>query len=557
MTDWLLDTLVWTGVLLALVMVLRRPVAQHFGPQAAYALWALPFLRLLMPGLTLPAWMNPAPEPVAAPVAEVVTVWVPKAAEPVAPAVAAPAASMLPDLLTLALAAWLVGAAVFLVFRFRAYFDMRRELLAEGREVGRVDGGWMGPIRLVESPATDTPLAFGVLDRVVVLPPRFLALAERSMRDLALAHELAHHRGGDLIANFAVQPLFALHWFNPLGWVGWRAMRRDQEAACDARVVRTADAGLRATYAQTIASFAAGPAVSRGVAMAAPMACPVLGDKSIIHRLRSLTMSDISARRRWAGRSLLLAGALALPLTASISYAEAMQDAPPPPRVPEAAGAPAAPEAPSVLEWNDIDGDNVTVEVTETEDGKHIERRIVRKSGEAGGDDGDQVFIIKTKDKDGKVRVEERRVKGFTFTDEDGNEISQEEFEKQFEQKWEWKAKEWEKMGEEIGAAMEKRIEMRLGDGVAPVAPVPPVAPVVKMKCDKAKGTSSKVATADGAVAISICAEGMAKETMALVAQSLGQARKTIEIDRNLTDEQRAEALRAIDAEIARMNKEG
>jgi bla regulator protein blaR1 len=125
MTDWLLDTLLWTGVLLALVLLLRRPVARHFGAQAAYALWALPFLRLLTPGITLPAWMNPAPEPASAPVAEAVTVSLSAAGAPVAAAVSSPAAGLPIDWLALGLAAWLVGAFVFLVFRFRAYFEMR------------------------------------------------------------------------------------------------------------------------------------------------------------------------------------------------------------------------------------------------------------------------------------------------------------------------------------------------------------------------------------------------------------------------------------------------
>ena len=46
MTDWLVHTLAWTAALIALVLVLRRPVARFFGPQAAYALWLLPMLRL-------------------------------------------------------------------------------------------------------------------------------------------------------------------------------------------------------------------------------------------------------------------------------------------------------------------------------------------------------------------------------------------------------------------------------------------------------------------------------------------------------------------------------
>ncbi|MCH2487790.1 MAG: hypothetical protein MK010_08625, partial [Erythrobacter sp.] len=84
-------------------------------------------------------------------------------------------------------------------------------------------------------------------------------------------------------------------------------------------------------------------------ALAAPMACPVLGDKSIIHRLRSLTMVEISPRRRFTSRALLLGGALALPLTASVSYAETIGgqvDLPDPPAPPAAPAIPTAPEAP-------------------------------------------------------------------------------------------------------------------------------------------------------------------------------------------------------------------
>ena len=45
----------------ALVLLLRRPVARHLGARAAYALWLLPFLRLLLPPVVLPAWLAPAP----------------------------------------------------------------------------------------------------------------------------------------------------------------------------------------------------------------------------------------------------------------------------------------------------------------------------------------------------------------------------------------------------------------------------------------------------------------------------------------------------------------
>ena len=53
--SWLVDTLLATGALIALVLVLRRPVARLFGAGLAYALWALPLLRLILPPLVLPA----------------------------------------------------------------------------------------------------------------------------------------------------------------------------------------------------------------------------------------------------------------------------------------------------------------------------------------------------------------------------------------------------------------------------------------------------------------------------------------------------------------------
>ncbi len=358
MTGLLLHTLAWTGVLIAAVLVLRRPVSRAFGPQAAYALWALPLLRLVLPPVTLPAWM--APETAAPAAAAPVTMAPPPADAMVWRAAEAPASggfdfmALLADvpLVEILLLVWLGGAAAFLALRFGAYFSLRGALLADARDVGRMPGGFgglLGPVRLIETRATNAPLAMGVLNPVIALPSGFLALYDREARDLALAHELAHHRGGDLLVNVLVQPLFALHWFNPLARYGWLALRRDQEAACDARVMARRSARERAAYAALIARFAAAPGAPHHAALTAPMACPVLGEKSIIHRLRSLAMSELSPRRRLAGRALLGAGLLVLPLTASISYAasEALREVPVPPAPPSPEAPPAPPAPPA------------------------------------------------------------------------------------------------------------------------------------------------------------------------------------------------------------------
>jgi bla regulator protein BlaR1 len=195
---------------------------------------------------------------------------------------------------------------------------------------------------------------------VIALPPLFMAQPDLAARDLAIAHELAHHKGHDLLANMAAQALLALHWFNPIAWYGWRAMRRDQEAACDARVLAGRGREERLTYAALIAGIATGPrSIAFERALAAPMACPVLGERSIVHRLRSLSMSEMSRRRRWFGRSLFVAGSLALPLTASISYASAsaQPSVPEPPAAPSPMAAPLPPAPPEAPEAHQAGGE--------------------------------------------------------------------------------------------------------------------------------------------------------------------------------------------------------
>jgi beta-lactamase regulating signal transducer with metallopeptidase domain len=516
-TAWLTDTLLYSGVLIALVLLVRRPAARWFGPKLAYALWTLPALRLVLPPIELPASMapqqaqlsdqalmalamaadaSPAPMPPPTPLWERADVWI---------------------------AAWLVGAALFLAWRIAGYRRMRRELLAKAHPVGEV-----GRIRLVETPAISSPVAFGVRDKVVALPPLFMAMPDRAARDLAIAHELAHHRGHDIAANFAAQPLLALHWFNPLAWIAWRAMRRDQEAACDARVLEGCGREQRAAYAGLIAGFAAGPRL----ALAAPMACPIIGEKSIIHRLRSLAMSDVSPRRLMLGRLLLAGGALALPLTASISYAAQEQPLPPadvapseappaplPPTPPAAPPAPQAPEAPKV---------------------QREERTIVLRNG----DDRDH-----------------RNVERHRFVFETDGPLSKEqqkhfdEMRKEWEKKgaeWQKKAGEWQKM-----AADQQRFALAFADR----------APDVSTDCDKTDGSASRSWTDnDGRQHIVICerivrdqarmAEHMALNGMDHARMGLRQARETIAANAEMSDSVKHEVLADLDREIARLDAE-
>ena len=517
MIPWLLDTLLYTGLLIALVLLVRRPVARHFGPTCAYALWALPGLRLVMPPVILPSSMAPAqPE-----IGEGALLALAMATE-ASPAPAAVDAPMWWDRAELLLALWLGGALLFLASRMANYLKMRRELLREARPVGEV-----GAIRLVEAPAADSPIAFGVFDKVVALPPQFMAMEDRAARDLAIAHELAHHRGHDLLANFAAQPLLALHWFNPLAWFGWRAMRRDQEAACDARVIAGRGREERIVYAKVIASFAAGPRL----ALAAPMACPILGEKSIIHRLRSLSMSDVSPVRRRLGRALLAGGAIALPLTASISYAEerSIEEIPLPP----SSVAAASPDALAAHE---------------------PEAALAPAYADAGHEARAMTAALQASEREAMPNVQSVRSRQREhLTAEQRRKL--EEMQRNFE----WNAAEWESFGvemEKFGAEMERWGEAFGEEQARRFAAMEREMPTVVESCDGSGRVARSWIDAAGRPRIAVCEQAAERQAQRSALTGLRSARSAIAHNRAMSDAVRTEVLEDLDEEIARLEAE-
>jgi len=182
MIGWALEAMLASALLMLAVLVLRGPVRTAFGARIAYALWALPALRLVMPPLP-EGWRGealpvlPAPEPI-----------VIMLGEPVAtlPVETTHSALGWPPV---ALGLWLGGAALLLAWQAVGYLRFRYNVLRLGIAVDRV-----GSITVVQSAATDGPLAFGVFDRVVAFPRDFAARFDPEERALALEHELVTMR---------------------------------------------------------------------------------------------------------------------------------------------------------------------------------------------------------------------------------------------------------------------------------------------------------------------------------------------------------------------------
>lgn len=236
--QWLFEATGLMSAALILVLLLRTPLRRGFGARAAYALWLLVPLALLVTLL-------PAPERNLVPM-RVAPVIVPA---DVTATASGSAALAWPGLL---LAAWLAGVLLLVIDAWRAQRRYRRAL---GVLRQRDDGC------LQSEGVRAGPAVFGLLRPRIVLPADFEQRYDHDERELVLAHERVHLRRGDLWINLAALALRGLQWFNPLMIYAAPRFRVDQEFAVDAAVLARRPSHIR-RYAEAMLKTQLGYATS-------------------------------------------------------------------------------------------------------------------------------------------------------------------------------------------------------------------------------------------------------------------------------------------------------
>ena len=333
--DWAGQTLLAVTALIVLVLLARRPVARLFGARAAFLLWSLPLVRLLTPGLTLPRpdWMPALPSHVGEAVQEGANV--PGAPQPMidAPLALDPASVGGLDLLLALPALWLAGTLIVVAsghlrqtrFLDRMLSTSRAPNATEARALGRaceLVGLERTPRLLVSSEASGPMVTRLRLGQPLVILPEGTEPGELHH---TFMHECTHIRRRDLSWQSLFNGARAILWFHPLGGLARRAFRSDQEAACDADVVRRLG-GERASYAESLLAAARKAHTYQDSGAATPWQQRWTGEAAMaltLHhplkeRLMLLNRPSVQPRpltRGGAAACALLAVALAAPVT--------------------------------------------------------------------------------------------------------------------------------------------------------------------------------------------------------------------------------------------------
>jgi beta-lactamase regulating signal transducer with metallopeptidase domain len=214
--------------------------------------------------------------------------------------------------------------------------------------------GLRRPPGLFEGLEIRSPLLLGGREPAVLLPASLVRQAAPSALRLALAHELAHLKRGDLRWGWLRAAVHGFFFFHPLLWLAAREWRLAQEMACDAEALRVS--GARAgEYGELLLAVVSPPGHRWDAGLDAPGSLGI-GEESAGTLRRRLMMLRSSHSRRpldrdpAAGRRrpVALAALIAAAAVALIPWRVTAQEGSAPPPSPRPEVATPAVEAPLV-----------------------------------------------------------------------------------------------------------------------------------------------------------------------------------------------------------------
>ena len=162
---------------------------------------------------------------------------------------------------------WLVGIVAMLLYTAVSYFLLRR----------RVATAVLFRNNIYQSENVDSPFVLGIIKPKIYLPFQM----DGKNLEHVIAHEESHIRRKDHWWKPFGFVLLALHWFNPLMWLGYILLCRDIELACDEKVIKEMDNENRADYTQALVACS----VNRRSIAACPLA---FGEVGVKERVKSV-----------------------------------------------------------------------------------------------------------------------------------------------------------------------------------------------------------------------------------------------------------------------------
>ncbi len=166
----------------------------------------------------------------------------------------------------LLLALWVFGIIAMLIFVCKSVLQLhhlkKSALPLQSPKVHKIymrclnDTGITKKIPIYSTAFLKSPVIVGFLKPCIYLPIHLISDDnERDIRYMLL-HELQHYKHKDGLANYLMNFVGIVYWFNPLVWYALKEMRNDREIACDTSVLKMLNSDDYIAYGNTLINFA-------------------------------------------------------------------------------------------------------------------------------------------------------------------------------------------------------------------------------------------------------------------------------------------------------------
>lgn len=166
----------------------------------------------------------------------------------------------------LLLALWVFGIIAMLIFvcksALRLHHLKKSALPLQSPKVHKIylrclsDTSITKKIPIYSTAFLKSPVIVGFFKPCIYLPIHLIS--DNNERDIRymLLHELQHYKHKDGLANYLMNFVGIVYWFNPLVWYALKEMRNDREIACDTSVLKMLNSDDYIAYGNTLINFA-------------------------------------------------------------------------------------------------------------------------------------------------------------------------------------------------------------------------------------------------------------------------------------------------------------
>lgn len=178
-------------------------------------------------------------------------------------------------------------------------------------------------VKLIVTDYVNTPSITGLIRPKILLPLTLINLSEKEI-EYILLHELAHYKRKDILVNYILIVLQAIHWFNPFIWYYFKQIKESMEYATDESVLNLLNDNEYKSYGMTLLNVISNIHLNRFN----PSVMSMANDKKEVEkRLYNLKFSNLVKKKALVFKIIGMISVFAISLfTLTSSYTKIKED---------------------------------------------------------------------------------------------------------------------------------------------------------------------------------------------------------------------------------------